>query len=105
MPGFDATGPRGQGPGRGWGLGPCGAGLRRGGGPGRGRGLALGAGFGAGGFRRGYGSWGIGASRPRPVVAASPQDDVAALRHEANALKAELEAVRKRLAELEGGQP
>ena len=29
MPGFDATGPRGMGPGTGWGRGTCGAGLRR----------------------------------------------------------------------------
>ncbi|MBW1992273.1 MAG: DUF5320 domain-containing protein [Deltaproteobacteria bacterium] len=28
MPGFDGTGPWGQGPGTGWGLGPCGAGRR-----------------------------------------------------------------------------
>lgn len=105
MPGFNATGPRGQGSGSGWGMGPCGAGLRRGGGRGRGRGFGLGAGFGAGGFRRGYGSWGFGPFSPGPVAAGSPQDEVTALRQEANGLKAELEAVQKRLAELEGAQP
>jgi len=103
MPGFNATGPRGQGSGSGWGMGPCGAGLRRGGG--RGRGFGLGAGFGGGGLRRGYGSWGFGPFSPGPVAASSPQDEVTALRQEANALKAELEAVQKRLGELEGIQP
>jgi len=102
MPGFDATGPRGQGPGSGWGMGPCGAGWRRGGG--RGRGFGLGAGFSGGGFRRGYGSWGFGRFSPGPVAAGSPQGEVTALRQEANGLKAELEAVQKRLAELEGAQ-
>ena len=105
MPGFNATGPRGQGPGSGWGMGPCGAGLRRGGGRGQGRGFGLGAGFAGGGFRRGYGSWVFGPFSPGPVAAGSPQDEVTALRQEANALKAELEAVQKRLAELEGAQP
>ncbi len=39
MPGFDGTGPMGQGPMTGMGMGPCGRGLRRGfrGGPGYGR--------------------------------------------------------------------
>ena len=31
MPRFNGTGPMGQGPGTGWGLGPCGSGMRRGG--------------------------------------------------------------------------
>jgi Family of unknown function (DUF5320) len=31
MPGFDATGPRGLGPGTGWGLGRCGVSRRKGG--------------------------------------------------------------------------
>jgi len=104
MPGFDATGPRGMRSGTGWGRGPCGAGLRRGGGRARGRGFGPGAGFGAGGFRRWYGSWGFGPFSPGPVAAGSPQDEVNALRQEANALEAELEAVQKRLAELEGAQ-
>jgi hypothetical protein len=85
MPGFNGTGPRGQGPGNGWGMGPCGAGLRRGGGRGRGRGFGL--------------------CSPGPVGAVPGQDEVTTLRQEANALKAELEAVQKRLAEREGAQP
>jgi len=59
MPGFDGTGPLGQGPGTGRGLGPCGAGVRwfprfwgRGFGFGRGRGFAFGRGR---GFGRGWG--------------------------------------------------
>jgi hypothetical protein len=84
-------------------MGPCGAGLRRGGG--RGRGLGPGIGCGGGGLRRGYGSRGFGRFSPGPVAAGSPQGEVTALRQEADALKAELEAVQKRLAELEGAQP
>jgi hypothetical protein len=105
MPRNDATGPWGQGPGTGWGRGPCGAGLRRGGGRGWGRGFGPGAGFGGGGFRRGYGSGGFGPFSPGPVAAGSPQDEVTTLRQEADALKAELEAVQKRLAEWAGIQP
>jgi hypothetical protein len=104
MPGFNGTGPRGQGPGNGWGMGPCGAGLRRGGGRGRGRGFGLDAGYG-GGFRRGYAARGFGPCSPGPVGAVPGQDEVTTLRQEANALKAELEAVQKRLAEREGAQP
>jgi hypothetical protein len=102
MPGFNATGPRGQGSGSGWGMGPCGAGLRRGGG--RGRSFGPGAGFG-GGFQRGYGSRRFGPLSPGPVAAGSPQAEITALRQEAKALKAGLEAVQQRLAELEGAQP
>ena len=105
MPGFNATGPRGQGPGSGWGLGPCGAGLRRAVGRGRGRGLSLGAGFASGGCRQGFGARSFGPFSPGPVAAGSPQDEVTTLRQEANALKAELAAVQKRLAELKGDQP
>jgi hypothetical protein len=102
MPGFNATGPRGQGPGSGWGMGPCGAGWRRGGG----RGGSFGAGAGCGGgFRRGYDSRGGGPCRPGPVAAGSPPAAITALRQEAKALKAGLEAVQQRLAELEGAQP
>ncbi|MHB9075286.1 MAG: DUF5320 family protein [Desulfobaccales bacterium] len=104
MPRFDATGPGGQGPGTGWGRGPCGAGLRRGGGRGRGMGQAAGAGFG-GGFRRGYGSGGFGPFGPAPVATGTLPDDAAILRAEAASLKSDLEAVQKRIQELEGNQP
>jgi hypothetical protein len=108
MPRNDGTGPWGQGPGSGWGRGPCGAGLRRGGGRGRGMGPgAWGQGFGAGygGLRRGYGPGGFGPFGSGPAAAGSRLDDAAALKAEEASLKNELEAVQKRLAELEGSQP
>jgi hypothetical protein len=109
MPGYDATGPWRRGPGTGWGRGPCGAGLRRGGGFGRGmgpgaRGQGWGAGFGGFGFRRGYGPFGYGPYSSGSVAAGSLTDDAAALRAAADSLKSELEAVQKRLQELEGRQ-
>ena len=60
MPGFDSTGPRGQGSMTGRGLGPCGRriGYGRGLGTGFGRGFGIGRGFGRGygrGFGRGFG--------------------------------------------------
>lgn len=108
MPGFDATGPWGQGPGSGWGRGPCGAGLRRGGGRGRGLGRgAMGPGPGVGlrGNRGGVGPGRFGAFGPGEVSASgSPGNEATTLREEESSLKAELEAVQRRLAELEGVQ-
>lgn len=108
MPGFNATGPRGLGPGSGWGLGPCGAGGRRGFSRGRGRGMGRGMGRGAWGFGVGawgrprWGWWGFGpfGSAGGPVYG-SPQDEAQALKEAAASLQAELEAVQKRLTELE----
>ncbi len=106
MPGFDGTGPWGQGPGTGWGQGPCGAGRRRGYGRGFGRGFGGGAwGFSPGAWGRprggrrayGYGPPGAGA----PGYGAAPQDEAQALREEQAYLQSELEAIQKRLAELE----
>jgi hypothetical protein len=105
MPGFDATGPWGQGPGTGWGQGPCGAGLRRGGG--RGRGMGPGAwgrsrwgwgAWGSGGFRgRGFGPFGPGGA----YAYESPQQKAQALKEEESYLRSELEALHQRIAELE----
>jgi Family of unknown function (DUF5320) len=88
MPGLNGTGPRGQGPGSGWGMGPCGAGRRRG--------------FACGMGRRdwGGGPWGFGPGGS-PVYG-SPQDETQALKEEAAYLQGELEAVHRRLSELEG---
>lgn len=102
MPRYDGTGPWGQGPGSGWGLGPCGAGRRRGYRIGFGRGTW---GFGPGGWGRprwgwlayGYGPFGAGG----PGYGAIPQEEAPALRDEQAYLQGELEAVKKRLAELE----
>ena len=81
MPRFDGTGPGGLGPGTGWGLGPCGAGM----GWRRGFGRGLGRGFG----RRGF--WGYG-----------PKEEKEILGEEVTDLEEELKAIKARLAELKG---
>jgi hypothetical protein len=109
MPGFNGTGPRGQGSGSGWGRGPCGAGMRRGANRGRGQ-RFRGRGWGQSPFislggppRWGYGPWGFGVSvSTRKTGYASPEDEAAALREEAAYLEGELEAIKRRLAEMEG---
>ena len=109
MPGFNGTGPKGQGSGTGWGRGPCGAGLRRGSGRSRGQ-RFRGSRWGqppitslGGPPRWGYGPWGFGASvsgwTPGYV---SPRDEAEALREIAAYLQGELEAVQRRLAAMEG---
>jgi len=112
MPGFDATGPRGLGPGTGWGRGPCGAGMRRG------AARSWGQRFRGGGWRQpqmmrpwgdrpawGHSPWWFGFYGPEGATAgASPQDEAAALKKEEACLKSELEAVRKRLSELDTPQ-
>lgn len=116
MPGFDATGPWGQGPGTGWGRGPCGAGLRRGGGRGWGMGpggWGMGPGawgrprwgwgaWGYGGFRgRGFGPFGPGGAPGGAYGYESPQQEAQALKEEEGYLRSELEALQKRIAQLE----
>lgn len=112
MPGFDRTGPMGAGPMTGGRRGPCGGAYGRpaatgddyGYGFGRGRGLGL-------GFRRGYGrgrcfgpaGYG-GFPVPRTFDQAYPAtraDEMAMLRAEANAMKASLDSIQNRIAELE----
>jgi len=82
MPRFDGTGPSGYGPGTGWGLGPCGAGMgwRRG----------LGRGFGR---RR---SWGYGPYQPQ----ITKKEEKEILEEEVTGLEEELKAIKARLAEL-----
>ncbi len=111
MPGFDATGPRGMGPGAGGGRGPCGAGFRRGNVRGRGQGLPNLA-WGQhplmrpwGPPRGKFGPWWFGVAQAGLVSGyGSAQDEAAALREEEAHLAAELEAIRKRLAELDAGR-
>ena len=113
MPGFDATGPRGMGPGTGWGRGPCGAGLRRGAGRSGSRGFGSGT-FGWGqrgpgwrgaGSRLRYGARGLGSFETAEASASGiPQDEVKTLREEEAYLKRELETVQQRLAALENSQ-
>lgn len=82
MPGQDRTGPLGQGPLTGRGLGPCGRGLGRG----FGRGLGI-------GFGRGFGF-------QRQVI--TEKEEGILLEEEKQALKQELEDIEKRLKELKG---
>lgn len=92
MPRMDGTGPIGQGPRTGRGLGPCGLGLARGNARGRGwigRGLGLGLGL-ALGWRRGSG-W-----VRRPM---DPADAREVLKARQQVLEEELEIVRQQLAE------
>lgn len=111
MPAYDGTGPMGSGPRTGGGFGFCPPGS----GPFFSRGLY---GAGRGGFPRGGGrgrAWGGGRGRgwtgypdagitppyPPPSGPAAA-DEESFLREQAKGLQSELEAVRKRLEELEG---
>lgn len=125
MPGFDGTGPRGCGPRTGRGLGYCGAGYRhrphgfRRGYYGRRHGFGPGPGFGPGygpgpgpGYGSGYGygrGFGPGFNRwwggePEPYYGSpgyEAVDEKAYLTEQAALLRAELEELEKRMAELE----
>ncbi len=106
MPGFDGSGPVGQGPMTGRGLGYCntsyrGVGYGRGIGFGRGFGRGFGLGFGRGrgfGFGRGMGYWGYGYSQPVPSLEA----ERAYLEDRAAYLEEELASIKNGLAELQG---
>ncbi len=118
MPGGDRRGPFGAGPMTGRGAGYCGGydrpgwanpvggrlGLGRGGGWGRGAGFGWGHGGGFGwgrGFGRGRGAWAWGGGWS-PWAPAAPVDEREALEREAQAMERGLEAIRRRLNELEG---
>ena len=124
MPGFDGTGPSGMGPMTGGGRGFCnpsqasptwgpgygrsfGRGYGRGGGFGRGLGFGRGRGYGRGVGRRGaypppggwYGpTYGPGYGSPYNV---QPEDEIRDLKDEAKYMKDELDAINKRIEELE----
>lgn len=91
MPGFDGTGPRGQGSFTGGGRGYCvdyftpGSGIRRGFGYGLGRGRGLGRGLGRR-FTRGL---------------AGPGDELQNLKNQANLMREEIEVINQRIKELE----
>ncbi len=88
MPGFDGTGPLGQGAMTGGGFGYCGSGR------GSGRGRRLGRGMGPGyGYRRPTGSYGW----TRPVGA---NTELAGLEREADDVKDYLKDLEARMAEL-----
>ena len=104
MPGFDRSGPMGAGPMTGGRRGLCGGAYGHpsafGAGVGRGQGLRR-------GYRRGrcvgYAEYGGYAYPPAAVPAypVSRADEMAMLRAEANAMKASLDSVQNRIAELE----
>ena len=104
MPGFDRSGPMGAGPMTGRAMGRCNPNQVAGNQAffgGFGRGMAFrrgrGGGFGAGrGFRRGFGP-GYGWAAP-PVPAGS---ELEALKSEADFMQKSLEAIQRRIAELE----
>ncbi len=83
MPRFDGTGPWGLGPGTGWGLGPCGAGM------------ALRRGWGRGfGWRR---FWGY---PYQPEL--TKKEEKEWLEEELKNLKEEMKEIKARLSELKG---
>ena len=88
MPRFDGTGPLGLGPGTGWGLGPCGAGMawRRGWGRRYGRGF---------GWRR---FWRYAPYQPQ----ISKKEEKELLEEEMADLEEELKAIKERLSQLKG---
>jgi len=90
MPGFDRTGPLGNGPMTGRGIGPCGRGTARGFRRGTGRGLGMGFGR---GFARSY------APTFEPVL--TKEQEIADLRAEKEAIAEELKTIDARLKELE----
>ncbi len=113
MPGYDRTGPWGEGPRTGGGFGFCGTQARDAGGLGRGFGRGFGLrGGGRGmqrGFRRGFCFFGLGRGAfgygPRRTAADDlPLDEKAYVKAEAAELRRRLEAAERRLADLEAGE-
>ena len=114
MPGFNGTGPNGQGPMTGGGRGYCStpnAGAQQPYGRRMGRGYGLGRGFGAGAGRgQGYGK-GFGRTAGYPVQGNAPQynapynvniaDELSMLKAQADSMKEALDNIRKRMVELD----
>ncbi len=118
MPGFDGTGPQGNGPMTGGARGYCNPGYRQsnfayGRGYGMGRGFRGGSGGGSGwgrGYGRGVGRRGAfppaggwyGSANPygNPYTM-KPEDELGMLRDEAAAIKSDLEAINRRIDEIE----
>ena len=120
MPRFDGTGPGGQGPRTGWGMGVCppgggagpaggGYGVGRGGRPrGGGRGRRFGGGRGGG--SQGWPAYAPppgatpaapwGAAGPAPYAPPTAADERAMLQQQADMLKNQLDAIQARLEEL-----
>jgi len=117
MPGLDGTGPMGAGPMTGGARGLCnpsgtayagpvfgrGRGFRGGFGPGFGQGRGYGRGFGRRGAYPPAGGW-YGPAYNAPYgspYAMKPEDGVNMLKGEADAVKSELDAINKRIEELQ----
>ena len=113
MPGFDRTGPMGEGPMTGGARGRCnprgslnsfgGLGMVRGARRGFGQGFGSARGYGRGPGRRGFspaaGGW-YGPAYDRPY-AMNEKDQITMLKNEAYALNSELAEINKRIRELE----
>lgn len=91
MPRLDGTGPLGQGPMTGRGLGRCAGAQPAAGWLGRGRGLGLGLGLGLGWGMRRAARW------LSPVAPATQADEMALLEQQAQVLERQLAAVKQRL--------
>jgi hypothetical protein len=104
VPGFDGTGPRGQGPMTGGGFGYCGAGWRVPQWP-RGREFfgRFGAGLGVRGFGRGFGRAYGPAYRYWRFSPADAKSELAELQEEERELKAYLKNLEARIGELTEG--
>ena len=114
MPGFDGTGPMGAGPMTGGGRGYCspygrsyvsrgfggGRGFGRGFGAGFGRGRAYGRGFGWRGAYPAQGAW-YGEPYSGTPYQMNPDQEINMLKGDAQAMKNELDAINKRIEELE----
>ena len=104
MPGFDGTGPRGQGPFTGGGRGYCVGYPAQGymnpvrGGFGYGRGFGRGRGF---GWRGAVSPYGNPYGNPYGAANVTPQTEAQFLRDQAGAMQEEINAINARLKELE----
>lgn len=109
MPGFDGTGPRGQGPMTGGGFGPCNQRAGRGqygGGRGMQRGMGRGRGGGYGMSARRFSGWYAGPPNPAGrwgFQAPSSGEEMEVLKEQAGALEEELKAIKSRIDELGAG--
>lgn len=90
MPKFNGTGPWGQGPGTGWGMGPCGAGMDRGRSFGRGYGRKFAC----------YGPWGYPYDSYQPKITKKEEREI--LEEDLAGLEEEIKIVKTRLSELKG---
>jgi hypothetical protein len=117
MPGFDGTGPQGQGPMTGGARGFCnpysayrpvygggygmGRGFRGGFGGGFGRGRGYGRGFGWRGAYQPYGAWYGPANAYGTPYTMKPEDELNILKNEASAIKNDLDEINRRIQEIE----